>query len=64
MKVVVMGLGYVGSVCAACLSRDGFQVIGVDINKAKVDQVQRGRSPVLEPAITSPAWRGRSCTSS
>ena len=51
MKVVVMGLGYVGSVCAACLSRDGFQVIGVDINKAKVDQVQRGRSPVLEPAL-------------
>ena len=51
MKVVVLGLGYVGSVCAGCLSRDGFDVVGVDVSEPKVRQVQSGQSPVLEPGL-------------
>ena len=51
MRVVVMGLGYVGSVCVACLARDGFEVIGVDISESKVKLVESGRSPVLEPGL-------------
>ena len=51
MKVVVMGLGYVGTVCAGCLARDGVEVVGVDINKAKVAQLDSGQSPVLEPGL-------------
>jgi GDP-mannose 6-dehydrogenase len=51
MKVVVLGLGYVGSVCAGCLARDGFEVVGVDINPSKVLRVQSGKSPVLEPGL-------------
>src|SRR5882724_1896707 len=51
MRVVVLGLGYVGSVCAACLARDGFEVIGVDVNESKVRSVESGRSPVLEPGL-------------
>ncbi len=51
MRVVVMGLGYVGSVCVACLARDGFEVIGIDISESKVRLVESGRSPVLEPGL-------------
>jgi GDP-mannose 6-dehydrogenase len=51
MRVVVMGLGYVGSVCVACLARDGFEVIGVDISESKVRLVESGKSPVLEPGL-------------
>ena len=39
MKVVVLGLGYVGTVCAACLARDGIEVIGVDVNEQNPEAV-------------------------
>ncbi len=51
MKVVVVGLGYVGTVTAACLASGGHDVWGVDIDPAKVDDLNRGRSPVAEPGL-------------
>jgi GDP-mannose 6-dehydrogenase len=51
MKVSVFGLGYVGCVSAACLARQGHDVLGVDINAAKVDTVGRGESPIVEPGL-------------
>lgn len=50
-NVSVFGLGYVGSVTAACLAAQGHRVIGVDLNPSKVQQLQAGRSPVVEPGI-------------
>lgn len=51
MKISIFGLGYVGTVTAACLTRDGHEVVGVDVNPDKVRMIQKGESPVVEPGI-------------
>lgn len=50
-RVAVFGLGYVGAVTAAVLASDGHEVVGVDIDPAKVDVIARGRSPVVEHGL-------------
>lgn len=44
-------MGYVGCVTAACMSRDGHRVIGVDVDQAKIDAITSGESPVEEPGL-------------
>jgi GDP-mannose 6-dehydrogenase len=51
VKVAVFGLGYVGSVTAAALARDGHEVVGVDPAAPKVASIRAGRAPVLEPGL-------------
>ena len=51
MKISVFGLGYVGSVTAACLAERGFRVTGVDVNQTKVDWINNGQPPVLEQQL-------------
>lgn len=50
-QVVVLGLGYVGCVTAACLAELGHQVAGVDRDAHKVESVRRGASPFFEPGL-------------
>ena len=47
----VFGLGYVGSVTAACLAHIGNRVIGVDIDSSKARALDSGQSPILEKGI-------------
>ncbi len=49
MKVAILGLGYVGTVTAACLADRGHHVTGVDPDCHKIEAIRRGHSPVVEP---------------
>lgn len=51
-RISVFGLGYVGAVSVAVLADNGHEVIGVDVNPAKVEMINRGQSPIIESGLT------------
>ncbi|HMD35968.1 MAG TPA: UDP-glucose/GDP-mannose dehydrogenase family protein [Vicinamibacterales bacterium] len=58
MRINIFGLGYVGSVSAACLAASGNDVLGVDIDQGKVDSINKGVSAVVEPGLSDLIRRG------
>jgi len=50
-RILVWGLGHVGTVTAACLAENGHDVTAVDPDPARVSAVDRGLSPVREPGL-------------
>jgi GDP-mannose 6-dehydrogenase len=58
MNVTVIGAGYVGCVSAACLARIGHDVVVVDTDPFKIDELRAGKSPVLEPGLDELIWAG------
>ena len=51
MKIIVIGTGYVGLVQGVCLAELGNNVVCVDIDKNKINQLKQGVSPIYEPGI-------------
>jgi UDPglucose 6-dehydrogenase len=51
LKVSVIGTGYLGATHAACMSSLGFEVIGVDVDAAKIELLTTGRVPFYEPGL-------------
>ena len=51
-SISVFGLGYVGTVTAACFAHKGNQVLGVDLSRSKVETLDAGQSPIVEPRVT------------
>ncbi|WP_336489357.1 nucleotide sugar dehydrogenase [Methylobacterium nigriterrae] len=51
MNISLFGLGYVGAVTATCFAELGHRVTGVDVNRGKVDLINDGKAPVVEPEL-------------
>ena len=59
MNIAVVGTGYVGLVTGTCLAETGNNVICVDIDKKKVDQLRNGQIPIYEPHLDNLFQRNR-----
>ena len=57
-NVSVFGLGKLGACIAATLASRGFNVLGVDIDPAKVTAINEGRAPVDEPLLAETIQQG------
>src|SRR3989338_1452533 len=51
MHLTTIGLGYVGLVTAACLAELGNEVLGIDIDKEKIEMLKEGQMPIFEPGL-------------
>jgi UDPglucose 6-dehydrogenase len=51
LKISVIGTGYLGATHAACMSSLGLEVIGVDLDPAKIELLKSGRVPFYEPGL-------------
>jgi UDPglucose 6-dehydrogenase len=51
VKISVIGCGYLGAVHAAGMAKLGHEVIGVDVDQAKVDSLNASRAPFFEPGF-------------
>ncbi|MFP5291042.1 MAG: UDP-glucose dehydrogenase family protein [Actinomycetes bacterium] len=51
MKISVIGCGYLGAVHAACMAELGHEVVGIDVDEAKIEALTEGRAPFFEPGL-------------
>ncbi|WP_043445850.1 UDP-glucose dehydrogenase family protein [Arthrobacter sp. L77] len=51
MRISVIGCGYLGAVHAACMAKLGHEVVGIDVDERKIEELQAGRAPFFEPGL-------------
>ncbi len=51
MRISVFGCGYLGAVHAACMTKLGHEVVGVDVIESHVASLSRGEAPFFEPGL-------------
>ena len=51
MKMTVIGCGYLGAVHAVCMASLGHEVVGIDVDQAKVRALSAGKAPFHEPGL-------------
>ncbi len=60
MKICIFGAGYVGLVAAACFAESGNNVIAVDVDHTKIDNLKQGIVPIYEPGLKEMVLRNQS----
>jgi UDPglucose 6-dehydrogenase len=50
-RLTVLGTGYLGMTHAACMASEGFEVLGLDVDEAKVARLNAGQAPIFEPGL-------------
>ena len=51
MKISVIGCGYLGAVHAASMAELGHEVVGIDVDAAKIDALTAAKAPFFEPGL-------------
>jgi UDPglucose 6-dehydrogenase len=61
VRIAVLGTGYLGTTHAACMAELGHEVLGVDIDEAKLAKLKAGEVPFFEPGLPEVLRRGEAC---
>lgn len=51
MRISVIGCGYLGAVHAACMAKLGHEVVGIDVDSRKIQELSAARAPFYEPGL-------------